>query len=130
MPIDFRKLVEQMNEKNGYCSLRTEHYASIPGLIYSRGNKGMIPASFHYIIQWQRGTEGWKAIIKFLDGPTGWEGYYIDDILMHEPSQSFFCICAGGGDWPEAQIETAHFLDAIARFKDWMPGPPETLDFG
>lgn len=119
-------VLDKIREEAGYCMLPNTSYAFIPGHIYSRKHKGMIEAAFHYRFQWRHDRLlGWKATIKFLDGPTGYEGYYVDDILAGGfPQVPEFCICAGCDNYPKATISSDLFWFAIANFLEMNPFPP------
>jgi hypothetical protein len=132
MAFNFKRITEEIQARNGFCRIPNHKFAGVPGFIYSAKAKGMIPATFHYVFYWQRNAKNeMKAIIKFLDGPTGHEGYYLDDILTRDrPDVEYWHICAGGGAYPEAVINTAEFFAAIARFQELRMEPPALLDFG
>lgn len=59
-----------------------------------------------------------KAVLRFNGGPTGFESYYIDDLLedrKHNPHETF-CICAGTvNSWAECMVpwqDVKNFLSA------------------
>jgi hypothetical protein len=58
-----------------------------------------------------------KQILKFVGGPTGFESYYVEDLLALPFAKSTFCICGGTiNRWPRCEVsstEVAIFLKKI-----------------
>lgn len=59
-----------------------------------------------------------KKVLKFEGGPTGFESYYISDLLENKPGpvdkNTPFCICGGTvNSWPRAVVLLKEVLDFI-----------------
>lgn len=54
-------------------------------------------------------------VLRFIGGPTGYESYYIEDLMKNSLREGTdFCICAGTiNSWPECKVpwdEVFHFI--------------------
>lgn len=56
-----------------------------------------------------------RATLRFIGGPTGYETYYIKDLLEHAPEGRMdFCICGGTiNSWPTCIVEWADVTDFL-----------------
>ena len=63
-----------------------------------------------------------KPIIKFHGGPTGFESYYLNDILENPfglNENDNFCICGGTiNSWPRCWVKTKDFKSILEVFKN------------
>jgi len=58
-----------------------------------------------------------KKILQFTDGPTGYERYYVDDLLRNnKTAQEELCICAGTiNRWAECYVNWSDVLKFISK---------------
>ena len=58
-----------------------------------------------------------KQMLEFVGGPTGFESYYVEDLLTLPFAKSSFCICGGTiNRWPRCEVsctEVATFLKKL-----------------
>jgi len=54
-------------------------------------------------------------ILQFIGGPTGYESYYIEDLLKTPRSErTSFCICGGTvNSWPRCEVPWSDVLDFL-----------------
>ncbi len=49
---------------------------------------------------------GNKLVLRFIGGPTGFESYYIEDLLENKLRSDDFCICGGTiNSWPACRVK-------------------------
>jgi hypothetical protein len=61
--------------------------------------------------------KGKKEIVNFLGGPTGFESYYLKDLLKPKESENF-CICGGTiNSWPNCYVKTKDLIKIIKDLK-------------
>lgn len=92
---DFAAALERVQNKNGRCLLRNEHYSPIRAQRIHHTTKEVK----FYNCYWRlMNANNDLPVIEFLGGVTGWEAYEINDYLVQnvKPFNSFtFCTCAG-----------------------------------
>ncbi|PSF30537.1 hypothetical protein C7H19_23790 [Aphanothece hegewaldii CCALA 016] len=91
--VDFRKAVQEKQIKNGYCSLPQSSYATVKGKRINCVTNQATEVDLPYLII----LEDHQAILKFLNGVTGAEAYYINEKLFAicEKQTEAKSLCAG-----------------------------------
>ena len=63
-----------------------------------------------------------KPIVKFHGGPTGFESYYLKDLLENpfgENEHDLFCICGGTiNSWPRCFVKSRDLKEILEVFKN------------
>ncbi|GFE69030.1 hypothetical protein [Chroococcus sp. FPU101] len=91
--VDFKKAVQEKQMKNGCCYLPESSYATVKGKRINCVTNQAIEVDLPYLII----IEDHQPILKFLNGVTGAEAYYINEKLFAicERQTETFCLCAG-----------------------------------
>ena len=107
----FKKLLKDIHEKNGYCSLMPRHYATISGKRTCCSSGREIDEPQPYIIENYSGTD--RPVFRLLVGSTGWESWYVEDLLK-DPCEDWFAACCGThGRWDRLMVNGAEILEIL-----------------
>jgi hypothetical protein len=64
-------------------------------------------------------TDSKKPILRFIEGPTGYESYYIEDLIRHcdlpcHTEDFNFCICGGTvNSWPQCTVKKKDMFEFL-----------------
>jgi hypothetical protein len=109
--IDFKALVEKIRDANGYCSLPSSKYATVPGVVtdcITGKHKGI---DCPWFIEEEK--DG-KKVLRLLNGPTGWESWYLEDLRRYWKDSDTFCACAGTeGRWDRLVLDSAAVKEIV-----------------
>lgn len=111
--IVFDKLVEDIRKKNGFCTLADNRYDTISAVQVHCVTNKKTQLEVHYRID--RCTDG-RSILKILDGVTGYESWYVDDLKRYWKDVDQFCACAGTANrWDELWLDATKVKQIIGR---------------
>ena len=55
-------------------------------------------------------------LLRFIGGPTGYESYYVKDLLLNDPNAGEMCICGGTiNRWPSCYVNMKIVKDFIKK---------------
>lgn len=94
--LSFKEKVEEIQNRRGYCSLPDNHYATVDGTRTNCITGVETPVKIHWVIEWVDST---NKVVTFLNGVTGYEGYYISSLvqcsLLEDSTNNVVVLCAG-----------------------------------
>lgn len=112
MVLDFKKLTEQIQGQNGYCSLRPEHYATVSGRRIDSVLGTSQDTREPWVIHPYSKTNP-SPVFRLLVGSTGHESWFVDTLLA-DPNPGWWCACAGTtGRWDRLMINGAEVLEIL-----------------
>ncbi|UBF29883.1 hypothetical protein K9N68_37365 (plasmid) [Kovacikia minuta CCNUW1] len=110
MSINFGQLAKEIQEKNGYCLLSPHHYAKIRGVRIHNRTEEKTDVLIPWIIEECEG----RKVLKLLEGVTGWEAWYVEDIKKFPPDTETFAACAGTpGRWDTLLVNSADVMEVV-----------------
>ena len=66
------------------------------------------------IIQMTKVENNGRQVLAFIGGPTGFESYYIDDLILTGERGNSFCICGGTiNSWPACYVDSGEVFEFI-----------------
>jgi hypothetical protein len=80
MPIDFKALTEQIENEKGRCLIPQSSYDWVDGFRVDCITGARTPQKVYYLIE----DNGNGHCIRFLNGVTGFESYYVVDLLANK----------------------------------------------
>ena len=98
MPIDFKALTEQMENEKGRCLIPQSSYDWVDGFRVDCITGARTPQKVYYLIE----DNGNGHCIRFLNCVTGFESYYVVDLLANKnehPSGFWAASCETIGKW-------------------------------
>lgn len=92
MPVDFKRLTKELQDKTGSCLLQDTHYDCVDGYRINCLTGEKTEEKIHYRIDESRSG---RKIFKILNGVTGYESYYVSDLLASksEDLSGFWAAC-------------------------------------
>ena len=109
--VDFKKITQNIQEKNGYCYLQSKHYATISAKRTNCTTGETVDTQQPYLIE-PRGDEG-RLVFQLLEGPTGYESWYIESLLK-DPYEGWWAACAGTkGRWDKLMVNGREVLNIL-----------------
>lgn len=112
MPIDFKKITQQIQAKNGYCYLQSKHYATVSGRLTNSVTGKTQDTQEPWIIHPYSNTNS-SPVFRLLVGSTGHESWFVDTLLA-DPNPGWWCACAGRrNEWDKLMINGAEVLEIL-----------------
>lgn len=114
--LNFKEKVEEIQNRRGYCTLLYNHYATVDGIRTNCITGIETPVKVHWVIERVDNT---TKVITFLNGVTGYEGYYIDDLvqcgLLEDSTNDVVVVCAGTNNKYDTLTISRQQLQQIVR---------------
>jgi hypothetical protein len=104
MAIDFNALTRKLEDKKGRCFIPITSYDWVSGYRVDCITDERTPVKVYYLIE--EGAHGYS--IKFLNGVTGFESYYVHDLLANEqdhPTGYWAACCETIGRWDGLYVD-------------------------
>lgn len=109
MPLDFAKLLRKLEDKEGVCHLPYFCFDTIDGIRIDCVTLKERPVKLHYTFEY--GENG--LIFRILDGVTGYESYYVWDLLNNPCSDWWYACCMTPNHWDGLKVNGQQVLDKI-----------------
>jgi hypothetical protein len=113
--IDFKKKVEEIQNKQGYCNLSNNYYSSINGTRTNSITGVETPVKIHWVIE----HDAVDKVIYFLNGVTGYEIYSLESLvkcgLLAEDTTDTVCLCSGTKNQYDTLVISRSELQQVVR---------------